>query len=427
MFGIGSRKKLEAENAQLREAVAAQEQTIANATETGDWGSWEAWRDVIEGGRTDSGVLVNSRTAMRSSAVYRCVSIIAGALAGLPLPIYRTGSRERVPDHPLWKMLNAEPSEAMTAAVFWEYEGCSVLLKGDGFAFIDRARNNDVLGVKALDPNRMTVGRREGAGDQRLYAYQRDDGSYMGIDQSQILHVPGVGYDGLRGMSPISYAARQAVGLALAAEEYSARFFGSGAHPDVVLEASGTLTDDQINQLRRVWQSKYSGLDNSHLPMVLANGLKHSQLTMNSNDAQLIESRTFQVSDICRIFGVPPHMAGETTKASSWGSGVEHMSIGFVTWTLKPHLTRFEQELNRKLFPRGDYYCEFNTAGLLRGDSTARSDYIQKALGGSGGPGYMTVNEVRGLENLPPIDGGDALIDWAMANTHNEGANNEES
>lgn len=377
-------------------------------------------KDLLEafgGTPTWSGASVNEQSAMSISAVYACVSLIGGAIASLPLNVYvRDGdSRKRVGRDQsnslgeLWYLLNQRPSPSMSAAVMWEYALWSLLLHGDSFLRIARrGKSPTAFGFMPWHPNRVRV---ESNGGDLVYYLLNDAGADERVDAGDMLHIPGVGFDGKRGMSVVQYAAKQALGIALSAEEYSAKFFGNGAKPDFALMTDGDLSEEAVITLRNTWQTRYGGVINSHLPAVLTGGLKMQELTMNAKDAALLETRVFQVIDIARMFGVPPHMIGETEKATSWGSGVENMGIGFVKYTLQRHLTKIEQELNDKLFGRrGTAFVEFGVEGLLRGDSKTRSDFYKSALGGSGVPGWMTPNEVRRLENLPPIDGGDDLV-----------------
>jgi HK97 family phage portal protein len=199
-------------------------------------------------------------------------------------------------------------------------------------------------------------------------------------------------------------------GIALAADQYSASFFKNGAKPDFAIEMVGNPNTEQVEEMRRVWTEKYGGVGKNHLPAILFGGSKIHELTINAEDAQLIATRQFQVEDIARIFGVPPHMIGHTTNTTSWGSGVENMGIAFVKYTLGRHLVKIEQEINRKSFPFGGaVFAEFNTAGLERGDYKTRNEGYRIALGRAGEPGWMTINQVRKLENMPPIEGGDEL------------------
>lgn len=362
--------------------------------------------ELLAGSPAAAGVAVNEASAMRVTAVYACVRLIAGAIASLPLAVYRRtdDGRERVRND-LWWLLNEQPCPTVSAAVFWEYLLAQMLLSGDALAEIERGRGGAIRGLIPLDSR--AVGIRNVSGRLR-YEFCRD-GQWLGRDQDDILHIPGFGFDGTRGMSVIRHAAREAIGLALAAEAFSSRFFASGAHPDVALKVPGKMTQEQIDNLRRIWASKYGGAHNASLPIVLTEGTDLKEVTLSAQDSQLIEARRFQVADIARAFGVPPHMVGETDKSTSWGSGIEQQGIGFVQYTLAPHLNRIEQEINRKCFRTERLFVEFNVEGLLRGDSKARAEYYTRALGGTQNPAWMTPNEIRRLENLPPLAGGDHL------------------
>ncbi|TVO75130.1 phage portal protein [Sedimenticola selenatireducens] len=365
--------------------------------------------DWMTGGLSASGVAVTEQSAMRVSAVYASVNLIGGALSSLPLPVYQRGQdgeKKRI-DHDYWWLLNRQPTDALSAAVFWEFLTGSLLLNGDSFARIQRqGRSPMATGFDPLHKSRVTVVRKDG---RLWYHVKNDEGKTEVIDQDDMIHVPGAGFDGCNGQSQIRHALRNAAGISLAADEYSGSFFTNGARPDIALELPGNPTTDQQDMMRNSWNERYRGLGNNHKPALLAGGIKVHELTMNAEDAQLIDTRKFQVEDIARIFGVPPHMIGHTEKTSSWGSGVEQMSIGFVKYTLQRHLVKFEQEFNRKLFRDRKTFVEFNTAGLERGDYKTRNEGYRIALGRAGEPGWITVNEVRKLDNLPPIAGGEKL------------------
>lgn len=374
---------------------------IRKGTELFEW---------MTGGMSSSGVAVTEQTAMRVSSVYACVNLIGGALASLPLPIYqRTADGREKADHEIWLLLNEQPHPAWSAAVFWEYLAASLLLQGDAYARILRATklSPKITGFEPLHKSRLTTQRIDG---RLAYFYQNDNGKVEAIDQDDMLHIPGPGFDGLTGMSQIRHALRNPAGIAIAADEYSAAFFKNGARPDFAIEVPGAVTQDQQDMIRKSWGDRHGGTGNAHLPALMVGGAKVHELTMNAEDAQLIDTRRFQVEDIARIFGVPPHMIGHTDKTTSWGSGVEQMGIGFVKYTLMRHLIKFQQEINRKVWPtRAKYFVEFLTAGLERGDYKSRNEGYRIALGRAGEPGWMSVNEVRKLENLPPVSGGEAL------------------
>lgn len=370
--------------------------------------------DWFTGGISLGGTVVTERTAMGVSAVYACVALIGGAIASLPLPIYRRteGGRERT-DHPVWWLLNEQPHPDMSAAAFWEYLLTANLLYGDAFAEIVRpsANTNAVRWLRPLHPRCVQVDCLEND-NGLVYTVTDPDGdeptrTVLGAD---MLHIPGVGFNGKRSLSPIRNAAKNAVGIALAADEWSAGFFQNGARPDFALTTEGSLKPEQIDSLREQWSARHAGAANRGKPVVMQGGLKVQPLTVPAEDAQLIETRRMQVEDIARIYGVPPHMIGHTTASTSWGSGIEQQAIGFVRFTLQRHLVRIEQEINRKLWPRSlQYFAEFNVSGLERGDYKSRNEGYRVALGRAGEPGWMTINEVRRLENLPPLPEGDQL------------------
>lgn len=377
---------------------------IQNATQM----SMSSFLDWSTNGFKTAGVSVNEQTAMRVGAVYACVALIGGAIAAMPLPVYqRTKEGRERADHQIWWLLNEQPNPEYAAAVFWEIMVMSLLLHGDAFAQIQRDRNNGITGFKFIHASDVTTPGQ----NKTPYFGVTSDGKTNGVSASDMLHIAGPGYNGKRGMSQISYVLRHAAGIALAADEYSATFFENGARPDFAITVPTNPTTDQVRTLRETWAERHAGLGNAHLPAVLAGGMDVKNLTMNAEDSQLIETRQFQVEDIARIFGVPPHMIGHTKNTTSWGSGVEQMSIGFVKYTLMRHLRKIEQELNRKIWPnRERYFVEFNTAGLERGDYKTRMEGYRIAAGRAGEPAFMTVNEIRKLENMPPVDGGDTLF-----------------
>lgn len=378
--------------------------SVSNSISTGDR---ESILELFQVGASAAGPVVNAQTAMRASAVYASVSLLAGAIAALPLPIYerQAESRQRA-DHPFWWLLNEQPTAHFSAFAFWEYLVSCKLLRGDAFAWIVRNGAGQVQELIPLPRNQVIVERRN---KRNLYFVELDD-EFFGLEQEDVLHFHSLGFDGVRSPSVIGLAGRQSIGVSLAADEYAGRFFSNGARPDMALKHPGNPTREQVDLLRETWLERHQGLSNSHLPAVLTGGMDITQLTMSAEDSQLLETRRWQVVDIARIFGVPPHMIGETSAATSWGSGIEQLGIGFVRWTLNRHLKPIEQELNRKLWPRSlRYFCEFNREGLMAGDSKAEAEYFTKALGGPGNQGYMSINEVRRIKNLPPIEGGDSL------------------
>lgn len=358
-----------------------------------------------------AGPAVTERTAMGIGAVYACVGLIGGAIASMPLPIYKRtpDGRQRV-DHSVWWLLNEQPCACMSAAVMWEYMIWSLLLHGDAFAVIKRASPLSPV-IAEIEPVHPLCVQVQEVDERLIYTIVEADETRV-IDQDDMLHIPGLGFNGLRGLSPLRYAARQTFGLALAAEEYSARFFSNGARPDYVITTETKMDAEQQKLFRESWMARYAGLQNAHIPALLTGGNADvKSLTLSPEEAQLMATRNFQATDIARIYGVPPHMIGITDKTTSWGSGIEQQGIGFVKYTLQRHLVKIEQEINRKVFRTSlRFFAEFNTAGLERGDYKARNEGYRIAAGRAGEPGWMTINEIRRLENMPPIDGGDELF-----------------
>ena len=361
-------------------------------------------------GMRNAGVAVNEQTVMSLAAVVSCVDLIGATIASLPLHTYERGadgSRRRIETDYKW-LFNESPAPNWTASSAWRHYSQAVGLHGDEFWIIRHRRDNSVIGFEPQNPKCATVLKQSGG--RLLYVFQHEDGREV-LEQEYVLHFPGVGFNGTRSMTPLRYWLKNAAGINIAADDFAAAFFANGARPDFALKTTGTLEPDAAELLRNTWLQRHSGPSNAHLPAVLTGGLEVQQLTLNAEDAQLIATRNLQVSQICMIYGVPPHMIGHTEKATTWGSGIEQMSIGFVRYTLRKHLDAIQQEINRKLWPRNNrVYAEFSTDALLEGDSTAQAAYFAKALGGPGAQGWMMINEVRRLKNLPPVDGGDRLI-----------------
>lgn len=374
-----------------------------------------------------AGGATSESIALSVSTVYSCVSLIGGAIGGLPFKIYRRTEkgRDRV-DSDLWWLFNEAPTDNWTAASAWDLVAQSNLLRGDAYWRILRrnALSPQIVGFEPLLPD-WVKGKRDRDG-RLLYTITYPDRPRETIEQSDMLHFPGVGFNGVRSLTPLQYALRHGVGIAAAADEFSAEFFRSGAATDTVMHTPGKVSEEQRQALKDRWFEQQGGLK-ARTPLVLSGEWKVERLSLSAQDAQLLASRQFQVEELCRIFGVPPHMAMKTDAQTSWGSGIEAMSIGFVRYTLRRHLTRIEQEINRKVWPRSlRIYGEFETDALMSGDSTAQSAYFAKALGGPGAQGWMTVNEVRTLKNLPPIEGGDKLV-FAGAEASGTGTGGERS
>lgn len=366
-------------------------------------------------GGSTSGKNVNERSAMQMTAVYSCVRILSEAVAGLPLHLYRydaDGSKEKAVDNPLYFLLHDEPNPEMTSFVFRETLMTHLLLWGNGYAQIIRNGKGEVVALYPLMPNRMTVDRDDKG--QLYYEYQTssDDakttkGGTVRLKPTDVLHIPGLGFDGLVGYSPIAMA-KNAIGMAIACEEYGAKFFANGATPGGLLEYPGTVKDPE--RVRESWNKGFGGSSNSNKVAILEEGMKYTPISISPNEAQFLETRKFQINEIARIFRVPPHMVGDLEKSSF--SNIEQQSLEFVKYTLEPWLIRWEQSMARVLISqndKADYFIKFNVDGLLRGDYASRMSGYATARQN----GWMSANDIRELENLdriPAEDGGDLYL-----------------
>ena len=365
--------------------------------------------DVDMGGGSASGVRVDELRAMQTSAVYACVKILAETVASLPLHLYKkgkNGKNEMAEQHPLFSCLYESPNEEMTSFEFRETMMTSLLLWGNAYARKIR-KNGHVTELWYLKPNLMTVERDSQTGRIK-YTYSDDIKNQTFVySPDQVFHVKGLSIDGVLGLSPIAQA-REAVGLSLATEQYGAKFFGNGARPGGVLEHPGILKDPE--KLRESWNKVYQGTRNSHKVAVLEEGMKYHTIGIAPEDAQFLETRKYQVNEICRIFRVPPHLVGDLDRATF--SNIEHQSIEFVQHTVRPWLVRWEQSISRQLLDEKErllYFAKFNVDGLLRGDYKSRMEGY--AIGRQNG--WLSANDIRHLEDLPPIpkeQGGDAYL-----------------
>lgn len=366
-------------------------------------------------GGSTSGKVVTERSAMQMTAVYSCVRILAEAIAGLPLHLYRyrdDGGKEKAIDHPLYLLLHDEPNPEMSSFVFRETLMTHLLLWGNAYAQIIRNGKGEVVALYPLMPNKMSVDRDS---DGHLYyTYQRSneealiaEGTKVVLSPKDVLHIPGLGFDGLVGYSPIAMA-KNAIGLAIATEEYGSKFFANGATPSGILEYPGTVKNPE--KVRDSWTRGFSGSGNAHKVAVLEEGMKYTPISISPEQAQFLETRKFQINEIARIFRVPPHMVGDLDKSSF--SNIEQQSLEFVKYTLDPWVVRWEQSIQRTLLqdeekPR--YFVKFNLEGLLRGDYQSRMNGYATARQN----GWMSANDIRELENLdriPPESGGDLYL-----------------
>ncbi len=363
--------------------------------------------DWMTGGASYAGPPVNELNAVRATSVFRCISIIANTIASLPFNVYKRtdDGREAAPQHPLQRILHDQPNRITSSYTFRQIIAGGLLTNGNGFAVIGRNNAGRILDLLQLPPLDVEVQRKGSNGTFRLDYVATIGGSRFDVPQESIIHVPGFGFDGVRGISPIAAVGKQAIGLGLALEEFQGRFTQASARGSGVVEVDKALSDTGLQNLRTAFEKLYSGVEKSGKTVFLDKGMQWKSMQIDPNDAQTLETRRYQVSDIARIFGVPLHLLGETDKATSWGSGIEQQSIAFVVYVIGPWLKSIEQEFNRKLF-RAPYYCEFVLDGLLRGDSKARSEYYSKGINNA----FLTPNEARRAENKPPLPGGDRLL-----------------
>ena len=366
-------------------------------------------------GRSTSGKNVNERTAMQTTAVYSCVRILAEAVASLPIHVYRytdTG-KERVYDHPLYYLLHDEPNPEMTSFVFRETLMSHLLIWGNAYAQVIRDGNGRVLSLYPLLPDKMEVDRDEHG--QLFYTYTRNTDENPNFNEygrvrlkpEDVLHIPGLGFDGLVGYSPIAMA-KNAVGMTLACEEYGASFFENGATPGGVLEHPGVLKDPA--KVRESWHSVYGGSKNAGKVAVLEEGMKYQQIGIPPEEAQFLETRKFQIDEIARLYRIPPHMVGDLDKSSF--SNIEQQSLEFVKYTLDPWVIRWEQSIQKALFlsqEKKEYFVKMNVDGLLRGDYESRMKGYSIGIQN----GFMCPNDIRRLESMdliPVEEGGEFFL-----------------
>lgn len=369
-------------------------------------------------GYSPSGKAVNETTAMQVSAVYACVRVLAESLAQLPLHVYRrhNGGVEKAPEHYLFHLLHNTPNREMTSFTWRETGMTHLCLQGNHYSQILRDMRGRVLGLYPLLPGKMQM-KRDDKG-VLYYEYtpttQEADGKFtksetVKLNREDVLHIRGLGFDGLLGYPPIAVA-RNAIGLAIATEDYGSKFFRNSARPIGILTTEHSLKNPE--EMRKAWEANYGGADNIGKTAVLEQGLKYQAIGIPPEDAQFLETRKYQLNEIARIFRIPPHMIGDLEKATF--SNIEHQSLEFVKYTLSPWAERWEQELNASLLTdseRSEYFIKFNMDGLLRGDYKSRMEGYAAAIQA----GIMSVNEAREKENMNPLpdsEGGN----WHLVN-----------
>jgi len=370
----------------------------------------EMIRGVFGSGATESGETVSPARAMQQAAVFTCVRVLGESVAQLPFNLYRSrddGGSDKMTSHPLHRLLHYQPNDWMTSFEFREYLMACLNLRGNFYAFknyVGSGKNRKIAELLPFHPDTVTVIQDEKR--NILYEVQLPKADKQIVPQKNMLHIKGLSLDGITGVSPIRYQ-REAIGLAMAAEKHGARMFKNGARPSVILKHPGSLTEEAAERLKNNWESAYGG-ENVGKTAVLENGMGVETISMTNEDAQYLETRKFQRSEIAGIYRVPAHLVNDLEKATF--SNIEHQSVNFVVHSLNPWLVRIEQAIWRDLLTPEEqaegYYTRFNVDGLLRGDSKSRAEALKIQREN----GIINANEWRALENMNPIDGGDVYL-----------------
>lgn len=393
-------------------AIAALLRSVANASRASEeWAKGDdGWQSLVP-----SGVKVTRETAMQLSAVWACVRILSDTVSTLPVGTFRREEDVRIPTpRPRW--LDA-PNPDQTRVEFVEQQVGSMLLDGNAFILTVRDRFGDIVDLWNVHPDLVEPKR---VGRQLVYdVTDPDTGQVTVLTRAQMFHIPCFAWPGqLRGVSPIEHA-RRVIGLGLASQEYAEKFYGQGMHGAGIIESKEALTPDQGKELKRDFTRLAHGMANAHLPVVLSGGANWKPLSVTPEQGQFLESRKYSVAEIARWFRVPPHLIADVERSTSWGTGIEEQNIGFVTYGIRHLLERLEQAWTRWLFPFTDEFVKFNVDGLLRGDQKSRYD----AYAVSRQWGWMNADEIRALEDLPPLP--DGLGQKYLIPTTHRGADDE--
>jgi len=371
-------------------------------TPSEDWG---AWASIITSRASQTGINVSADTALTYSAVYACVKVLAEGVASLPLITYHRrddGGKDRATDHPIYDLLHDQPNDWQTSFEWREMSQGHLALRGNAYSKMIAGPRGFVDQLVPLHPDRVKVELLENG--HLRYRYRRGFNlDEEVIEADRMFHLRGLSSNGLTGISVIGMA-REAVGLGLAAEGYGARFFSQNASPGGVLTHPGSLSPEATKRLEASWSEAHSGLANAHKTPVLDEGIKWEQVGLSNEDAQFLQTREFEVMDIARWFRVPQHMIGVMSKATF--SNIEHQSLEYVVYTMLPWYTRWEQRIKADLILSPFFFAEFLVAGLLRGNTKERYE----AYGSARQWGWLSVNDIRRLENMNPVAGGDVYL-----------------
>ena len=396
------------EGAAQRAGVSVRNTTVVTSSDL------DGMRSIFLPSTSSSGQPVTDFTAMQVSTVWACLAKLGGAVAQIPLNEYReeSGIPVKIEKTSLWWLLNESPHNMWTAASWMEWVVRCVHLRGDQHTAIIRSKKRSdagaIIGFEPFHPDRSMARR---VGSRLVYdTYSLDSDRMVTYDQDDMLHFAGFGFNGVHSLSAIQFAARNAIGNSLAAAQYTGRSMGEGAMPQIVLTFPNKVNTDQAKLLRDSFVETYAGLGSRKVPLVISEGGKAEPLQISPADMEMLASRRFEREDICQALGVPPVLIGDNDKTSSWGTGIEQITLGFVKYTLKPHLIRWSQECNRKIFRKSGPFLAHDLEALLAGDSKALAEVARASIGGPGtGDGWKSVNEVRRAQNLPPKEGGDQI------------------
>jgi HK97 family phage portal protein len=352
---------------------------------------------------THTGRAVTPETALCISAVWRAVNLISTTSAGLPMHAYKNSEDDDIRRRAggAAARLIADPHPDLTPLELWELVYGSLCLYGNAYLLKLHNRVNELSELWWVNPTRVKVMRLDKGPDAGQKRYVLDGNEDQPYSDKLMLHIPGFGYDGVCGVSPIR-AAREGLGLSLAAEEFGGRFYGSGSLATGILQTEQVIDQTQAERLKALWKLGGSGLDSAHDIRVIGAGAKFQQLTIAPEDAQFLETREFQVTDVARWFGIPPHLLMQTEKSTSWGTGIAAQNLAFVQYTLGGYLQRVEQRLTKAVRP-GPVYIRYALEGFLRGDPASRAAFY-KAMWDFGA---FSTNDIRRLEDMEPVDGGD--------------------
>lgn len=348
----------------------------------------------------------NSRNALGLSATWACINLIAGTIATLPLMVYReqNGIKRVAADHPLYWLLHDSPNFDQTAVDFWEYMSAGIETQGNAYADIRKQGDK----ITSLIPVRPDAVRARRLPNGRIEYRWTEDGKETVRDDRDVLHIRGPLGDALSGASTLA-ACRGAFDAAIAADSAAETIFANGIRTSGIFSTDPTvsLTKDQRADFDKYLAEKYLGARNAGRPLLLDRGIKFQAMDLTPEDAQMIETRGWGVEEVCRIFGVPPHMVGHAEKSTSWGTGIEQQTLGFVKFSLRRRIKRIEQAVEKQLLSKAERQSgisiEFNLEGLLRGDTDSRAKFYESGLKNK----WRTINEVRAFENEPPVPWGD--------------------